>query len=354
MNETGQSDAGSERSAVAASLETRRGGCDRIPRRPEPRLVPASAIVATADVAPHGATGGGDASAAERAADTAPGPRPFRFLPLACTGIAFAASFLAYCAAAPFLAKALALHGWRMWGSLAMGVIPVAGFLGFPCFVLWRLRRLPNVEQVSQEDFDSPAALRAKLAESYLSSLPDAESYAAENGFRDTDGKQRKTPLVRCIRRLQGEIPGRYADSNGWLDDFRAFQEMQDERAGEIIARHAAWVGLKTAAAPWKIVDMAVVVHHSTEMIAALAQLYNRKIPASGAVRLGLHWLAAVYLSGELGDAAQEAAGWASDLASAAVKPLAAVVGKAAEGGANALLVLRLGACAKKAFRPLK
>ena len=50
----------------------------------------------------------------------------------------------------------------------------------------------------------------------------------------------------------------------------------------------------------------------------------------------------------------QDTSGWASDLASAAVKPLAAVVGKAAEGGANALLVLRLGACAKKAFRPLK
>lgn len=341
--------------AVTVSMETRRGGCDLDPPRPAPQLVPQTAIPAGSAAAaglPASRCGGG-ASGTKPATAADAEPANFRLLPFVGVAAALAGAFLVYCASAPFIANALTLHGWRLWCSLALGILPVAFVPAILAVFCWRLRRLPGIEQVSESEFAAPAELRRKLAESYLAALPDAEEYADAGGFKDDGEKKTRTLLVQCIRRLQGEIPGRYAASSGWIDDFRAFQEMQDARAGEIISRYAAWTGLKTAASPWKIVDMAVVFHHSTAMIAALARLYNRKISSSAAVRLAIHWTANIYLSGQLGDVAQEAASWASDFASAALKPLAAILGKAAEGGTNAMLVARLGASAKKAFRAL-
>ena len=56
-----------------------------------------------------------------------------------------------------------------------------------------------------------------------------------------------------------------------------------------------------------------------------------------------------------MGEAMQGAVEWASarDFISATYKPLAGLFGKVAEGGANALLVYRLGCRAMTFFRPL-
>ena len=62
-----------------------------------------------------------------------------------------------------------------------------------------------------------------------------------------------------------------------------------------------------------------------------------------------------IYIAGEAGDVTQGAVEWASanDLISSTYKPLAGLVGKIAEGGANAFLVYRLGCMAMEYFRPL-
>ena len=63
-----------------------------------------------------------------------------------------------------------------------------------------------------------------------------------------------------------------------------------------------------------------------------------------------------VDIAGEMGEATQGAVEWAgaNELISATCKPLAGLVGKVAEGGANAFLVYRLGCRAMDAFRPLR
>ena len=102
-----------------------------------------------------------------------------------------------------------------------------------------------------------------------------------------------------------------------------------------------------------KIVDMAAVVYNSTVMITRLAKLYNRRASGRAAFRLACRWIVNIYIAGELGDMAQDASEWTADLVSGTLKPLAGVLGKAAEGGANGLLVRRLGLRAIAEFRPL-
>ena len=130
---------------------------------------------------------------------------------------------------------------------------------------------------------------------------------------------------------------------------------MQDERAKEIIGKTWKLVAIKTAASPWKIVDMIAVVYNSTVMITKLAKLYNRRTSSRAAFRLVCRWIINIYIAGEMGEVAQGATEWASasDLISATYKPLAGFVGKIAEGGANAFLVYRLGCRAMTYFRPL-
>ena len=130
---------------------------------------------------------------------------------------------------------------------------------------------------------------------------------------------------------------------------------MQDERAREIICKTWKLVAIKTAASPWKIVDMLAVVYNSTVMITRLAKLYNRRIYGSAGFRLVCRWIVNIYIAGEMGDAARGAVEWASanELISATYKPLAGFIGKIAEGGANAFLVYRLGNRAMEYLRPL-
>ena len=256
----------------------------------------------------------------------------------------------------PFLANALTLHGWRFWGALALAVLPAASVLGLLLYVLVRLRTLPRVEQFSESAFgDRVEALHSRLATCYISHIADPQKYAEENGFAAKGDDLGDMPVVTCLKRLRGDMPAQCSGSEGWLLLFKEFQAMQDKRADEIIAKTWKLVALKTAASPWKIVDMLAVVYNSTMMIMRLARLYNRRSSRRAAFRLACRWIMNIYVAGEMGEAMQGAVEWASarDFISATYKPLASLFGKVAEGGANALLVYRLGCRAVAYFRPL-
>ena len=328
-------------------FESRPGGCDMVPPRPPANELKDAVIVEAQRTAPPPEAGNG----------TADGERPasLGLLRLLGWGCGLLAVFWMFSLSAPFLANALALHGWRLAAALFLGGLPPAMAVAILGYALWRFRRIPAVAQVREADFRDAKDLRAALQLRYLAGLPAAETYAERNGFSDGEGRKNRTLLVACLDRLQGIVPGHYADATGWLDDFRQFQSFQDARARGIINRTALLVGVKTAASPWAIVDMLAVLYHSTLMIAALARLYNRQTSPREAFRLACRWLVNLYIAGNLGDAAERTAEWAaaSDLVSTAWGPLATVAGKMAEGGGNAFLVFRLGRRAMEAFRPL-
>jgi len=256
----------------------------------------------------------------------------------------------------PFLANALTMHGWRFWCSLALAFLPSAFVFGLLLYVLLRLRKMPCVEQFSESAFgDHVEALHHRLATRYISHISDPRKYAEENGFPAKDDDLDDVPVVTCLRRLRGDIPDQCSGSEGWLLLFKDFQAMQDKRADEIIAKTWKLVAVKTAASPWKIVDMLAVVYNSTMMIMRLARVYNRRTSRRAAFRLACRWIMNIYVAGEMGDAMQGAVDWANnqDFISATYAPVARLLGKVAEGSANAFLVYRLGRRAVAYFRPL-
>ena len=257
---------------------------------------------------------------------------------------------------APLLANALTLEGWRFWCSLTLAFLPAICVLGVVFYALAVFRRLPRVEQFSEAEFEGdPDGLQSRLMIRYLAKFPEPVKYAIDNGFVEKGADADDSQVVDSLRRLKGELPACHSGSDGWLRLFREFQTLQDERAGRIIARTWKLVAVKTAASPWKVVDMLAVVYNSTVMVARLARLYNRRTSRGAAFRLACRWLINICIAGEMGDATQGAVEWAdaNDLISSTYRPLAGVVGKVAEGGANAFLVYRLGRRAMAYFRPL-
>ncbi len=335
---------------MAYEVERRQGGCDI--RRPAPPPVFQDDEARYEDVAAREGgrlrlDGGGGVGRAAPRDERAGGL--FAFLG-GC--VAALVAVWVYSVSAPFLAAALTLHGWRLWVSVALACAPALLVLALLASALVRLRRLPRLVQLEADAFTNKAELQRLLADAYLARFPDPERYAADNGFAGGAGDRARQEVVGCLRRLRGTV----ADSRGWLIEFARFQELQDGRAKEIVARAWKLVAIKTAASPWKIVDMLAVIYNSTVMIVRLARLYNRRVSRPAAFRLACRWIVNIYIAGEMGDATQGAVEWAgaNELISATYKPLAGLVGKVAEGGANAFLVYRLGLRAMDAFRPLR
>ena len=160
-----------------------------------------------------------------------------------------------------------------------------------------------------------------------------------------------------------------------WLDDFNLFKGLQRSRANKIIGHYSKLIGLKTAASPWKFVDIICVFLNSTLMVADLAKLYNRRLDRSSAFRLVFRWFLNIYISGELGQISAKAAeaigeqlkepvkdslsdlGWLdSDWAGTVAQSMpfvAKFAGKVVEGGVNAFFAIRIGRKAVAAFEPL-
>ena len=267
--------------------------------------------------------------------------------------IALVAVLWMYTLCAPFIANAITQHGWRLWTSLALGLAPVLLVLAFALYALSRLRKTPRFEQLVDSDFPNKIDLQRRLAEGYLANFKDLPKYAFENGFAEDT----RTPceIVQCLKRLKGEGETQYSDCRGWLLEFGRFQTMQEERAKEIVSRTWKLVAVKTAASPWRLVDMAAVFCNSTIMVVKIARLYNRRTSPRAAFRLVCRWFVNICIAGEIGDATQGAVEWANanDLVSSMYKPIAGAVGRLAEGGANAFLVYRLGMRAIEYFKPL-
>lgn len=319
-----------------------------------PRLMQGEVVLKKDDTPSSGKQEAATACGKSAAASAAPS---LGILPVLGWLCCFAAVLWVCSVSSPFLANALVLDGWRFWASLVLGLLPFAFVAGVMIFALSRFRRIPGVEQFTEAAFaDDPDELKDRLVVRYLRHFDDPLRYAIVNGFVAESDATDDVPVVDCLKRLKGELPANCSGSDGWLHLFKDFQRMQDERAKEIAANTWKLVAIKTAASPWKIVDMLAVVYNSTAMLVKIAKVYNRRTSRRESLRLAFRWIVNIYVAGEMGEMAQGAADWAAanDFISAACKPLASFAGKLAEGGANALLVHRLGRRAIEYFRALR
>lgn len=259
------------------------------------------------------------------------------------------------------------LHSVAIAASLPEKILFVLIFLIEVSIVLYVIHyakktktfaRLPEITQMHRRDPNGSLQKFAKdLRNKYIRQFPEQQQYVELSGFEPGD------EALSLLARLRDHD---YADSVGFMNDYDRFQQKQDERALVIIKKYATLIGIKTAASPWKAVDIIAVFFNSTLMVVKIADVYHRQMSRPQAFRLVFRWCVNLYISGELGQIAEAAAdeiaqGTASWLGEAgisailqpAVPLLSKFGGKLAEGGVNAYLAYRLGCRACESFREL-
>jgi len=248
--------------------------------------------------------------------------------------------------------------GWRFYAVLGAVMIPVLILAWVLLRALLLFRRLPPIAQLAEGEMDG-LALKRRIQKRYLAKIPPTRDYVARCGFKEPGH------VCGLLDSLRG-AESLHSDEVGWLDEFRQFQSLQDARAKEIVSSCCKLVALKTAASPWRMLDIFCVVYNSTRMVCELAVVYNRRMSRGSAFRLVCRWCAAIYVSGELGSimesTAKRGGEYAADMLSdgdlmagvaQSMPVLAKIAGKAIEGGVNAYFAYRMGRRAIESFRVL-
>ena len=263
-----------------------------------------------------------------------------------------------YCQLLPMFRLVLEYEGWRFYAALGLVLVPVVVVLALLCRAAVVFRRLPPIAQMSDGEVDG-LELKRQLRKRYLAKLPPSSEYVSSCAFRDAE------QVRDLLDGLRGDV-SLHSDEAGWLDDFRRFQALQEARGMEIVRKYCRLIALKTAASPWKLLDMACVFYNSTRMVCDLAAVFNRRMSRGGAFRLVCRWCAGIYVSGELGSIMESASAAGgekvadlmseSDLLPGVAQSmpiLSRVAGKAIEGGVNAYFAYRMGRRAIESFRVL-
>ena len=218
--------------------------------------------------------------------------------------------------------------------------------------------KLPKITQIHRKEYSGALhTLATKLKSDYIRQFQELDRYAEQSGFKQGDA------ALSMLSRLRDH---KFADSVGFMDEYDRFQLALDKQSLAIIKHYAKIIGIKTAASPWKVVDIIAVFFNSTLMVSKIAKIYHRQVSRQQAFRLVIHWFVNLYISGELGQIAEGAAdsiaqgtaNWLGDegfssILQPAVPLLAKFGGKIAEGGVNAYLAYRLGCRACEYFREL-
>ena len=252
----------------------------------------------------------------------------------------------------------LECEGWRFWVALAIFAIPVSVLSYVAARLCKVFRRLPAREQVNLTE-DSNLKEKVDKLKQYMKELPEDYDSVYERTEREDVKKQ--------IENLRDESA--HSDPKGWRDSFYSFERRQEDRALALVKSCCKHVALKTAACPWKAVDMAIVFVNSTLMIEKIARVYNRRVSRPAALRLLFRWFMNIYISGEIGAVTENAAQKASDkveswltngdsaddsiagMVSASLPIVSKIVGKVAEGAINAYFAYRMGRRAINEFK---
>lgn len=279
------------------------------------------------------------------------------------------ALFWVYCQLIPLLRLVLECHGWRFVAASLILLLPVV-LIAYAFVRLWRVeRKLKKFAQVDEAG-QSESKTAEELRSDYLTAFPDVHSYVRSIGLKDTDMIKGVEELLKSLN----DNESNFSDETGWIGAFKDFQAKQDKIAKGIVRHYAVMIALKTAASPWRIVDMASVLFNTTLMITDIGKVYMRKVSRGNAFILLCHWFLNLYVSGELQSVAENVSQKSvekiqetvnahdlfendevlSGVVNNAMPWLGKLAGKVAEGGANAYLAHRMGRRAIAYFQALK
>lgn len=166
---------------------------------------------------------------------------------------------------------------------------------------------------------------------------------------------------LKSLRQTREDLLNpRHGLAVSWIQQCDAlFLAALDDIANQRIRRYAQMVGIKTAIAPAGLLDSTIVLVNSYLLLSDLCEIYRVRAGRLGTLRLLLRITLDTIVSGNLdqttdsiGDSMRDSISeWTGTLVAKGVGMVAA---KAAEGGANALLILRLGRAAIRELRPLR
>jgi uncharacterized membrane protein YcjF (UPF0283 family) len=114
------------------------------------------------------------------------------------------------------------------------------------------------------------------LVQKYLGDFPAEPEELKRLGYSATQTERLLASRFGLMTNLADNLP-----SADWLTRFRRdFQSVVDQAADACIKRHAQRVGLKVAALPWALVDVAVVLRGAFMMIGDLCRIYRLRLGA--------------------------------------------------------------------------
>lgn len=248
---------------------------------------------------------------------------------------------------------------------LEAAILLFLALLAIRCVLLYR--SVPSFEIIPRENLRTEPA-REKLVD-LLDRIGDSDEWSVRCHF---------SPSSNMADRLRHLTNQTFADEDAWWDAYEAFEKMREERARSIVARYSKLIAIKTAASPWRVVDLAAVLYNSTRMIQDVVMLYHRRgLSRARSFNLVCHFAFNIYVSGEIGEVASKIGSSAGEkVGEAAAEKLPALLGgdelpesvssmfnigsgvvgklagKVAEGAVNALFAWRLGLRAIRSFRP--
>ena len=178
--------------------------------------------------------------------------------------------------------------------------------------------------------------------------------------FRDKFKVLEET-LVRIDKALERLAATRCVDPEEWVVEFqRTLVDELDEIGRQRMMKYAKLVGVKTALAPYRILDTLAVLYNNMKLLKDLCLIYNQRVEGFAAYILLGRVIANTYIAGEVEQAIDHVAENLDEEIADAVgnqlggRLLEFVSKKTAEGFANALLTHRLGRKAQQYLTPIR
>lgn len=222
-------------------------------------------------------------------------------------GLYVVGSFLAFQTISLFTAISLWPESWRLIGYIVMGV-PALGALasmgGF-MLVLFRYKKAGRLRLATMQELEARGDLRTLAVKEAGKARKEIEQHLRSFDLGDRRGgdslltAEQKAALKIAIGRLQD--PDLFLGELEWLNRFKEeFQAICDEAAERVISRHGSRVALTTAASPFRLTDMLIVLHGAFALVRDLCRIYQLRLDASGNLLI-LSWLLGqTYLAGNL------------------------------------------------------
>ena len=289
-------------------------------------------------------------------------------LGLSCLGLLMLAvqalSFVSYLNGLPRWAE---ISGYIVGGILVILVLVfLARFLG----AYFRLERSPRVSLRALAELSARSDLRRQAA-GLLNRAKERLIRFLEDYPVETEADQAKlarlgfSPEIIALlsenrRQLLESAPDESCE--GWLNQFEArFVVLLDRTARSRVTRYAWLVGLKTAAAPTGFVDTSIVLINAYRLMEDLCRIYRLRTGGVGTLSILLRIFVNAFAAARMEEWMDHATQHIMDTASQGGEGMAAffkilgggVLSRAAEGGANAFLLVRLGAAGIHYLRPL-